>query len=116
LKFIEVGFQDSNYLEHDFLMDLGWLKHILANAAKRAYPILRDIFKRCAWRYAGIWITKFRIINIATSCAYIFHSEFLLVIFYVEPECIRQPTNSPASRLPSYSANGSAGGSYFTIS
>ena len=45
---------------------------ILAYSAKRANPIIWDVFECCTWSDAALWITYFWIINPTTHVANIF--------------------------------------------
>lgn len=51
---------------------------ILAYSAKRANPIIWDVFECCTWSDAALWITYFWIINPTTYVTNIFlHNVFL---------------------------------------
>ena len=55
-------------------------EHILCDSADRANPIIRDVFKSCAWGNAGIWISCGRVIYVTAYCTYIlFHNKSPLI-------------------------------------
>lgn len=51
---------------------------IFTYSAKRANPIIWNIFKCCTWSDTALWVTYFWVINPATNITYIFfHNAFV---------------------------------------
>lgn len=70
-------------------------KAIFAHSADRTYPILRKIFKSCAWIDTVIRISISRIIYVSTWLTYVFlhnsHLFLLLIPYFTRYVTILQP-------------------------
>lgn len=73
------------------LHDSFLLERILAQAADRAYPILRHIFPGCAGGYAVVGIANCGVVHIAAGAYILIHSKNLSFLFFVE---------QPADKIP----------------
>ena len=54
-----------------FLCSVFWLEVVLAYAAQGAYPVFRQVFKRCSWCDAAFWIANCGVVYVAAGLTYI---------------------------------------------